>query len=66
MSAETESKESQVTRREFLFYAWLSSIGAFTVGSGGATLLFSYPRFEKGEFGGKFVVAGWMNSRTDR
>jgi len=56
MSTESTSVQDRVTRREFLHYVWLSSIGAFVAGSGGATVAFSFPRFESGEFGGKFVV----------
>ena len=44
-----------LTRREFLNYAWLSSLGfVFLVGFGGATFFFSFPRFKAGEFGGLF------------
>ena len=46
----------RVTRREFLWYAWASSIAVFLAGSGGATLAFLYPRFKEGQFGGKFLV----------
>jgi len=59
MSIETTSHQEpkeNVTRREFLYYAWLSSIAAVAAGSSGATLVFAYPRFKEGEFGGKFVV----------
>lgn len=55
MSAQT-TNEPRVTRREFLWYAWLSSIALFMAGSGGATLAYAYPRFKEGEFGAKFVV----------
>lgn len=57
MSTESTSQQKEsVTRREFLYYAWLSSLAAVAAGSGGATLAFAYPRFKEGEFGGKFVV----------
>lgn len=46
----------KVTRREFMWYAWISSIAIFMAGSGGATLAFAYPRFKEGEFGGKFYM----------
>ncbi len=49
-------KEGYFTRRELLYYAWLSSITVATAASGGAVVAFSYPRFKEGEFGGKFVV----------
>ena len=46
-----------LTRREFLNYAWLSSLGfVFLVGIGGATFFFAFPRFKVGEFGGVFPV----------
>jgi nitrite reductase/ring-hydroxylating ferredoxin subunit len=46
-----------LTRREFLNYAWLSSLGfVFLVGFGGAAYLFAFPRFKAGEFGGLFVL----------
>ncbi len=46
-----------LTRREFLNYAWLASLGfVFLVGFGGATYFFSFPRFKVGEFGGLFPL----------
>lgn len=46
-----------LTRREFLNYAWLASLGfIFVVGFGGATYFFSFPRFKAGEFGGIFPL----------
>ncbi len=46
-----------LTRREFLNYAWLSSLGfVFLVGIGGATFFFAFPRFKAGEFGGVFPL----------
>ncbi len=46
----------KVSRREFINLAWLASLGFFMVPFGGATLLFAYPRFKAGEFGGTFTV----------
>ncbi len=44
-----------MTRREFLNYAWLASLGfVFVAGFGGATFFFAFPRFKPGEFGGVF------------
>lgn len=44
-----------ITRREFLNYAWLASLGfVFLGGTGAATFFFSLPRFKEGEFGGVF------------
>jgi cytochrome b6-f complex iron-sulfur subunit len=46
-----------LTRREFLNYAWLASLGfVFVVGFGGAAYFFSFPRFKAGEFGGVFAL----------
>lgn len=46
-----------LTRREFLNYAWLASLGfVFLVGFGGATYFFAFPRFKTGEFGGLFPL----------
>jgi cytochrome b6-f complex iron-sulfur subunit len=46
-----------LTRREFLNYAWLASLGfVFLVGFGGATYFFAFPRFKEGEFGGLFPL----------
>jgi len=46
-----------LTRREFLNYAWLSSLGfVFLVGLGGSAFFFAFPRFKLGEFGGLFPL----------
>jgi cytochrome b6-f complex iron-sulfur subunit len=46
-----------LSRREFLNYAWLTSLGfVFVVGFGGATYFFAFPRFKAGEFGGVFAL----------
>jgi len=41
-----------VSRREFLNYAWLATLGILTIEMTGATLLFAFPRLGPGEFGG--------------
>lgn len=52
-----EIMHAPLTRREFLNYAWLASLGfIFVVGFGGATFLFSFPRFKPGQFGGVFSL----------
>ena len=51
-----EPIDPNVTRREFLNYAWLASIGLLTVGTVGATLWFAFPNFRAGEFGGQFPI----------
>ena len=56
MPEKAKDNESGVTRREFLWYAWISSMALFMAGSGGATIAFAFPRFKEGEFGGRFKV----------
>lgn len=51
---ESQILNAPVTRREFLNYAFLASLGIFFVTLGGATFLFALPRFGAGEFGGVF------------
>lgn len=52
--AELAMVQAPVTRREFLNYAFLASLGIFFVALGGATFMFALPRFGAGEFGGTF------------
>ena len=52
----TPTETRKVTRREFVWYTWISSLALFMAGSGGATLAYAYPRFKEGEFGGKFFM----------
>lgn len=51
---ESQEEKQPVNRREFLNFAWLASLGFFTVAIGGVTFLFAMPRFGEGEFGGTF------------
>lgn len=53
-AAEMAMIQAPVTRREFLNYAFLGSLGIFFVALGGVTLIFAFPRFQAGEFGGVF------------
>ena len=53
---ETAPEKVPVSRREFLNFAWLASLGFLTVSLGGVTILFSMPRFKEGEFGGIIPV----------
>ncbi len=55
-NAELAVLQAPVTRREFLNYAFLASLGIFFVALGGATFLFALPRFGVGEFGGVFQL----------
>ncbi|MFQ5922759.1 MAG: ubiquinol-cytochrome c reductase iron-sulfur subunit [Anaerolineales bacterium] len=45
-----------LTRREFLYYLWASSMAVFLAGAGGVTIWFALPRFREGEFGGVFII----------
>ena len=51
-----QEEKIPVTRREFLNLAWLASLGFFLLPVGGVTILFAYPRFKAGEFGGAFEL----------
>lgn len=51
-----QAEKIPVTRREFLNLAWLASLGFFLLPVGGVTILFAYPRFKAGEFGGIFEL----------
>lgn len=53
-AAELAEMQAAVTRREFLNYAFLGSLGIFLVVFGGAFFVFALPRFGAGEFGGTF------------
>ncbi|MDH3942749.1 MAG: Rieske 2Fe-2S domain-containing protein, partial [Anaerolineae bacterium] len=44
--------EMRMNRREFLNIAWLASLGFLVLEISGASVIFSYPRFKEGEFGG--------------
>ena len=46
----------EMSRREFLNYAWLASLGILTVESTVLTLQFAMPRLQPGEFGGPIDV----------
>lgn len=45
-----------LSRREFLYYLWGTSMALYLVGTAGALLAFALPRFEEGEFGGVIAV----------
>ncbi|GAB4577712.1 MAG: Rieske 2Fe-2S domain-containing protein [Anaerolineales bacterium] len=55
-AAPAAQEKIPVTRREFLNLAWLASLGFFLLPVGGVTILFAYPRFKAGEFGGEFPL----------
>ncbi|MFQ5576236.1 MAG: ubiquinol-cytochrome c reductase iron-sulfur subunit [Anaerolineae bacterium] len=53
--APTPTKERlPVTRREFLNLAWLSAMALLTAETAGVSVLFLFPNFKEGEFGGVF------------
>lgn len=54
--AAAPEEKVEMNRREFVNLAWLASLGFFLVPVGGVTILFAYPRFKEGEFGGKFTL----------
>lgn len=54
--AAAPEEKMKMNRREFVNLAWLASLGFFLVPVGGVTVLFAYPRFKEGEFGGKFTL----------
>jgi cytochrome b6-f complex iron-sulfur subunit len=59
MAVEAKSAPATVapmTRREFLYYIWASSLALFMAEMGGVTLWFALPRFKLGEFGGFFEL----------
>jgi cytochrome b6-f complex iron-sulfur subunit len=45
-----------LTRREFLYYLWGSSMAVFLAGTGGVSIWFALPRFRAGEFGGVITL----------
>lgn len=53
---ETTEETKPFSRREFLNFAWLVSLGFLSVNFGGMTYLFIMPRFKEGEFGGIFTI----------
>ena len=48
--------QADMTRCEFLSYAWGAALGLLTLEGGVISYLFLYPRFREGEFGGVFRV----------
>ncbi len=56
--AEEAPAKKPVTRREFLNLAWLSAMALFTAETLGISVLFLFPNFKEGEFGGVFPIKG--------
>lgn len=51
-ATEEQDEKLRLNRREFLNIAWLASLGILVAEVSGATIIFSYPIFKEGEFGG--------------
>ncbi|MCB0060803.1 MAG: Rieske 2Fe-2S domain-containing protein [Caldilineaceae bacterium] len=47
---------AEMTRREFITYAWGAALGLLAVETGLMSYFFMYPRFRAGEFGGQFFL----------
>ncbi len=47
-----EGNRKKISRMEFLNLTWIASLGVMVVSLGGITLVFNYPRFKEGDFGG--------------
>lgn len=48
--------DGEMSRREFLNYAWLATLGILTVEFSAVTLMFAMPRLGPGEFGGPVPI----------
>ena len=48
--------DPNITRREFLNYAWLASIALFSLETVALSLWFAFPNFKVGQFGGAFPI----------
>ncbi len=53
---EAQYETRQMNRREFMTYAWGGAMGLLLLQTGVVTFFFMYPRFQAGEFGGKFYM----------
>ncbi len=51
-----EPANSNITRREFFNYAWLTSIALVSLQTVGLSLWFAFPKFKAGQFGGEFTI----------
>lgn len=48
---------ADMTRREFMTYAWGGALAVLGIETGLLSYFFMYPRFKAGEFGGKFFLS---------
>jgi cytochrome b6-f complex iron-sulfur subunit len=53
---EPQLSSQDMTRREFITYAWAAALGLLALEAGVVSFLFMYPRFRAGEFGGQFFL----------
>jgi len=51
----TQTEKTPLSRAELINLAWLASLGILAVNLGGVSVLFSFPRFREGEFGGVYT-----------
>ncbi len=51
-----QKAKKDMSRREFLTYAWGATLGLLALQSGVGIFFFMYPRFKAGEFGGVFYL----------
>ncbi|MBW7885062.1 MAG: Rieske 2Fe-2S domain-containing protein [Caldilineaceae bacterium] len=51
-----EKAQKEMSRREFLTYAWGGTLALLALESGVGMYFFMMPRFKAGEFGGKFFI----------
>lgn len=56
MATATTTDTPGISRREFLYYIWGSSIVLITLQATGLLVWFLLPRFREGEFGGTFTL----------
>ncbi|MEK6221592.1 MAG: Rieske 2Fe-2S domain-containing protein [Chloroflexota bacterium] len=52
---QVDEEKMKVSRQEFLNLTWLASLGFLVLEVSGVSLLFAYPRFKEGDFGGLFT-----------
>lgn len=56
-----EEEKLPINRQEFLNLIWLASLGILVVQISGISLVFAYPRFKPGDFGGIFTFGPVSN-----
>ncbi len=54
--AAPQALDPNITRREFLNYAWLASVALVACETVGLSLWFAFPNFRVGQFGGQFPI----------